>query len=298
MRKFILSTAILISGTIASAQQNMDTVTIRPVKVKDNLFMLKGNGGNIGLLSGPDGSFMVDDQYAPLSEKITAAVTKLTPNAVKYLVNTHVHGDHSGGNENFQKQGVTIVAQENVRLRMTKPYTNPMNNQITPPRDPSAWPLVTFDETIRLHLNGEDIEITHFKMGAHTDGDAVVRFKNANVLHAGDLFVRYGYPYIDGSRGGTYKGFIKSLDKIIEITDDQTVIMPGHGELATRNDVKALRDKLVDIGDKVAAALKKGRKIEDIPALGITDPYDAELGKGFLKGKDFVTIIANELSKK
>jgi cyclase len=298
MKTFVLIAAILISGTLTSAQQNMDTVTIRPVKVKDNLFMLKGNGGNIGLLSGPDGSFMVDDQYAPLSEKIVAAITKLTPNAVKYLVNTHVHGDHSGGNENFGKQGITIVAQENVRMRMTKPYTNPMNNQTTPPRDPSAWPLVTFDETIRLHLNGEDIEITHFKLGAHTDGDAVVQFKNANVLHAGDLFVRYGYPYIDGSRGGTYKGFIKSLDKIIEMTDDQTVIMPGHGELATRHDVKALRDKLVDIGDKVAAAVKKGKKLEDIPGLGITDPYDAELGKGFQKGKDFVMMIGRELGAK
>lgn len=287
-----------LSLSCAIAQQNMDTVTIRPVKIKDNLFMLKGNGGNIGVLSGTDGTLMVDDQYAPLSEKITAAIAALSPHAVKYLINTHVHGDHSGGNDNFRKQGVTIMAQENVRVRMMKDYVNPMNNQATPPRDKSAWPMVTFDETIRLHLNGEDIEVTHFKVGAHTDGDAVIRFVNANVLHTGDLFVRYGYPYIDASRAGTYKGFIQSLDKIYALANEQTVIIPGHGELATRSDVKALRDKLVAIGDRVTAAVKKGTKLEDIPALGITDPYDAELGKGFQKGKDFVMMIARELGAK
>jgi cyclase len=297
MKYRILAIAMLTSFMV-HAQQNMDTVTIRAVKVKDNLYMLKGNGGNIGVLAGSDGTFMIDDQYAPLSEKIVTAIAKLTEYPVKYMVNTHVHGDHSGGNENFRKQGVTILAQENVRVRMMQNYTNPMNNQTSPPRDASAWPLITFDETIRLHLNGEDIEVMHFKVGAHTDGDAVVRFVNANVLHTGDLFVRYGYPYIDGSRGGSYKGFIKSLDKIIEMANDQTVIMPGHGELATKTDVKVLRAKLVDIGDKVAAAVKRGKKLEDIPALGITDPYDAELGKGFLKGKDFVMIIARELGAK
>jgi cyclase len=297
MKKVLQVTLLLIVG-LASAQQNMDTVTIRPVRVKDNLFMLKGNGGNIGVLTGPDGTLMIDDQYAPLSEKISTAISNLTPHLVKYLVNTHVHGDHSGGNDNFRKQGVTIMAQEKVRVRMMKDYVNPMNNQTTPPRNKEAWPLVTFDETIRLHLNGEDVEIMHFKVGAHTDGDAVVRFVNANVLHTGDLFVRYGYPYIDASRGGTYKGFIQSLDKIIAMANEQTVIMPGHGELATRNDVKILRDKLVTIGDKVAAAVQKGTKLEDIPGLGITDPYDAELGKGFQKGKDFVMMIGRELGAK
>jgi glyoxylase-like metal-dependent hydrolase (beta-lactamase superfamily II) len=294
----IITMFLFLTGTSVIAQQNMDTVTIRPVKVKDNLFMLKGNGGNIGVLTGSDGTLMVDDQYAPLSEKIATAIISLTPHSVKYLINTHVHGDHSGGNDNFRKQGVTIMAQENVRVRMMKDYVNPMTNQASPPRNKEAWPLVTFDETIRLHLNGEDIEVTHFKVGAHTDGDAVIRFVNANVLHTGDLFVRYGYPYIDASRGGTYKGFIQSLDKIIAMANDQTVIMPGHGELATRNDVKTLRDKLVTIGDKVKAAVKKGTKLEDIPGLGITDPYDAELGKGFQKGKDFVMMIGRELGAK
>ena len=301
----------MISILNTNAQQNMDTVTIRPVKIKDNLFMLKGSGGNMGLLTGPDGTLLVDDQFAPLSDKIKATVLKLAGSAgappsgaggssaglVKYLINTHLHGDHSGGNENFRKDGVTILAQENVRTRMMKESIN-RQNETVPPRNKEAWPLVTFDDKIRLHLNGEDIEVTHFKLKAHTDGDAVIRFVNSNVYHTGDLFVRYGYPYIDGNSGGSFKGFIATLDKIIEMVNDQAIIIPGHGELATRADVKALRDKLADIGNKVSDALKKGKKPEDIPSLGITDPYDAELGKGFLKGKDFVTVIVQEMKGK
>jgi glyoxylase-like metal-dependent hydrolase (beta-lactamase superfamily II) len=157
--------------------------------------------------------------------------------------------------------------------------------------------LVTFNEKIQLHLNGEDLEVIHFKMGAHTDGDAIIKFVNANVFHVGDLF-RNGYPYIDASNGGSFKGFMATLDKIIEVTNDQSVIIPGHGTLSTRADITAFRDKLADIGNKVTDALKKGKKTEDISALGITDPYEAELGKGFVKGKDFVLLIATELNAK
>lgn len=259
--------------------------------------MLKGAGGNMGLLTGSDGSLLVDDQFAPLSQKIKEAVQKLSEYPVKYLINTHLHGDHSGGNENFRKDGVTILAQENVRLRMMKETTNGQG-QTNPPRDKSAWPIVTFNDRIKLHLNGEDIEVVQLLKGAHTDGDVVIRFVNANVYHTGDLFVRYGYPYIDGSSGGMFKGFIATLDKIIEITNDQSVIIPGHGELATRADVKALRDKLTDIGNKVATAKKKGKKADEIMTLGITDPYEAELGKGFIKGKDFVALIVQEMGIK
>lgn len=294
--KKIISALFMVFALASGAQQNMDTVTIRPVKIKDNLFMLKGSGGNLGLLMGTDGTLMIDDQFAPLSQRIKDAIQKLGGGSIKYLVNTHIHGDHSGGNENFQKDGVTILAQENVRIRMMKESMNRENKPV-PPRDKAAWPVITFGEKIKLHLNGEDIEIVHFKLNAHTDGDVVIRFVNSNVYHTGDLFVRYGYPFIDPSNGGSFKGFMASLDKIIEMTNDQSVIMPGHGELATRADVKALRDKLADIGKKVTEALMKGKKPEDIQALAITAPYDAELGKGFLKGKDFVAVIIEEAKK-
>jgi cyclase len=295
--KLLYTSTLALLATTLCAQQNMDTVTIRPVKIKDNIYMLKGSGGNIGVLTGADGTLLIDNQFAPLTTKITEAVAKLTTHAIKYQVNTHIHGDHTGGNENVKKLGVTIIAQENVRTRMSKESIN-RQGQTMPPRSVEAWPLVTFNQKIDLHLNGEDLELWHFNVGAHTDGDVVIKFARSNVFHTGDLFVRYGYPFIDGSNGGTYRGFMTALDKIIEITNDQSVIMPGHGELATRADVKALRDKLKDIGDKVAAALKQGKKAEDVAGLGITDPYDSELGKGFLKGKDFVAIIAKELSVK
>jgi cyclase len=283
--------------SLSHAQQNMDTVTIRPVKIKANLFMLKGSGGNIGLLTGADGTLMIDNQFAPLSQKIKDAVQKLGGGPTKYLINTHLHGDHSGGNENFAKDGVTILAQENVRSRMMKESVNRQNEKV-PPRNKGAWPVITFDEKIVLHLNGEDIEVIHFKLNAHTDGDVIIRFVNSNVYHMGDLFVRYGYPFIDGNSGGTFKGFIATLDKIIEITNEQSVIIPGHGELATRSDVKILRDKLNDMGNKVSDALKNGKKAEDIPSLKISEPYEADLGKGFLKGKDFIALIIQEMSGK
>jgi glyoxylase-like metal-dependent hydrolase (beta-lactamase superfamily II) len=296
MKKLIVP--FLFIGSLALGQQNFDTVRIVPVKVKDNIYMLKGSGGNIGLLTGKDGNLMIDDQFAPLSEKIKASIQSLDSNPIKYLINTHIHGDHTGGNENFQKSGVMILAQENVRERMSKEQVNKALNRTTPARDAAALPVITFDDRIRLHLNGEDIEVFHFNLGSHTDGDAIIHFTKSNVFHTGDVFVRYGYPYIDYSSGGSVNGFIEVLDKLLAMLNDQSIVIPGHGELATKSDVKKFRDRMADIRDQVKAALKKGKKLEEIPALGITDKYDAEWGKGFLKGKDFLLMIAEELAKK
>ncbi len=291
------SILLLLISSDVFAQRDLDTVKIRPVKIKENIYMLKGAGGNIGLITGKDGNLIIDDQFAPLSEKIKAAVQSLDKGAIKYLINTHVHGDHTGSNENFKKDGVTIIAHEQVRNRMMKEQKND-GEPATPPRDPSAWPVVTFDDHIMLHINNEDLEVFHFNFKSHTDGDAIIHFKNANVYHMGDMYVRYGYPYIDMNNGGSVNGFIKVLDLALARMDDKAVIIPGHGELATKADVKIFRDKLADIRDQVAAALKKGKKPEEIPALGITDKYDADWGKGFLKGKDFVMMIAEELKGK
>jgi glyoxylase-like metal-dependent hydrolase (beta-lactamase superfamily II) len=190
---FILFTAI---SSAAFGQQNFDTVKIQPVKVKENIYMLKGSGGNIGLLTGKDGNLMIDDQFAPLSGKIKAAVQAIDTNPIRFLINTHLHGDHTGGNDNFQKMGVTILAQEHVRDRLSKEQYNARFKTTTPQRDAAALPVITFDDRIRLHLNGEDIEVFHFNEGSHTDGDAIVHFTKANVFHTGDVFVRYGYPFI------------------------------------------------------------------------------------------------------
>jgi len=293
--KYILSilTTLSICFSIL-AQENFDTVRIKPVKVTDQIYMLKGSGGNIGVLIGKEGTLMVDDQFAPLSNKINGAIKTLDPGEIRFLINTHIHGDHSGGNENFKRMGVTIVAHDMARDRMSKEKIDPKTKEVTPPREKDALPVVTFADKITFHLNDEDIELIHFDP-AHTDGDVAVHFKKANVYHMGDMFVTYGYPYIDYSSGGSINGFISTLDKLLSMMDDNTKIIPGHGELCAKTDMKKFRDKLADIRDQVAAALKKGKKVEEITGLGITDKYDAEWGKGFIKGKDFVLTIADDL---
>jgi len=292
-----LSKSPLLSLLIAlsvNAQANYDTVQIKPSKVAEQIYMLKGAGGNIGVMTGREGTLVIDNQFAPLSNKINGAIKTLDPAEIKFLINTHLHGDHSGGNENFKKMGVTIVAHDQVRERMMKESVNARTSKTTPPRDKEAWPAITFADKLNFHLNDEDIILHHFDIG-HTDGDVIVQFKKSNVVHTGDAFVRYGYPFIDVSSGGAVNGFINTLDKILLLIDDNTKVIPGHGEVATKTDVKKVRDNIADIRDQVAAALKKGKKIEDITSLGITDKYDAEYGKGFVKGKDFVLMVAENL---
>ena len=295
MKRILLTLfAMATTATILAQQPNYDTVRIRPVLVSNNLYMLKGSGGNIGVLIGNDGTLMIDDQFAPLSNKINGAIKTLSPGEIKFLINTHLHGDHTGGNDNFKKMGVTILAQDQVRERMTKETVNRMNEKV-PPRQKEALPDITFADKLNLHINDEDIELIHFDPG-HTDGDVIVHFKKADVYHMGDMFVTYGYPFIDVSSGGSVNGMISTLDKVLALMDDNAKVIPGHGELSTKADVKVFRDRLADIRDQVAAALKKGKKKEDLANLGITDKYEAEWGKGFLKGKDFVMLVADNLA--
>jgi cyclase len=292
MKSACLNITFLLVTLSVTAQTNYDTVQIRPIKITEQIYMLKGAGGNIGAMIGKEGTLLIDNQFAPLSNKINGAVKTLDPGEIKFQINTHLHGDHSGGNENFGRMGATIVAHNQVRERMMKESTR--NNRTSPPRDKDAWPAITFADKLNFHWNDEDIVLHHFDIG-HTDGDVIVQFTKANVVHTGDAFVRYGYPFIDISSGGSVNGFINTLDKILSIIDDNTKVIPGHGEVATKADVKKVRDNIADIRDQVAAALKKGKKIEDMASLGITDKYEAEYGKGFVKGKDFVLMVAENL---
>lgn len=295
--KFLSLILLVFVAATAFSQQSFDTVQIRPLKITDKVYMLKGSGGNIGLLTGGDGLLMIDDQFAPLSEKIAKAVNGIDAGPVRFLVNTHIHGDHTGGNENFKKMGVTLVAHDVVRQRMSKETVNPRTNQTVPPRDKSAWPEITFGERMNFHLNDEDIELYHFANG-HTDGDVVIRFVKANVYHVGDLFNRGSFPYIDAGNGGDVVGLVSNFDKILALIDDDAKVIPGHGNLATKADVKAYRDMLVDINTQVSSALKKGKKVEDIPAMNITARYEGNFPTAFIKGKDFVLVVANALAKK
>ncbi|MCB0493282.1 MAG: MBL fold metallo-hydrolase [Cyclobacteriaceae bacterium] len=280
-------------GFSVQAQQNFDTVNIRPLKITDNIYMMMGAGGNIGFIKGEEGALIIDNQFGPLSGKIAQAVLNEGGGAIKMLVNTHVHGDHTGGNDNFKRWGVTIVAHDNVRNRMLKGDAS----RKVAPRDKAAWPVVTFPDRMNIHWGGEELELYHFFTG-HTDGDVIVKFKNANVFHMGDMYVQYGYPFVDLNNGGGINGFISSLDKMLPLMDDNSKIIPGHGNLATKKDVQAFRDRLAEIRDAVAAALKKGTKVADVANLPIASKYDAEWGKGFVKGKDFVMMVAENLSKK
>ncbi len=295
--KALCTFLLMITGLCAVAQQTFDTVQIRPLKITENIYMPKGAGGNIGLLRGADG--LPDDRRpaSPLSEKISKAVSSIDAGAIRFLINTHLHGDHTGGNENFKKMGVTLVAHDLVRDRMSKESLNTRTNQKTPPRDKAAWPEITFADRMNFHLNDEDIELHHYTSG-HTDGDIIIRFVKANVYHTGDSFVRTSYPFIDSGSGGNLDGYITNLERILSLVDDKAKIIPGHGELATKADVKGVYDMLVDIRTQVAAAMKKGKKVEDIPALNITAKYDGTFGTGFVKGKDFVLIVANAVAAK
>lgn len=280
MKQSVILVFFISIAANALSQQDWDAVKVTSERVRDNVYMLKGAGGNIGVLTGEDGVVMIDDQFLPLGPKITEAIAALDKGPIRFTLNTHVHGDHSGSNEYFKQNGSTIVAHELVRDRMIKE-----------PREKDAWPVLTFPNKLSLHLNGQDIELIHFEPG-HTDGDVIIHFKQANVFHMGDVFVRYGYPFIDVNSGGNINGLIASVDKALELMDEESLIIPGHGELCKKGEVKKYRDRLATIRDKVASALKQGKKPEDLAGLGITSAYDEEWGKGFIKGKDFVVTVA------
>lgn len=282
MKQAFIFLSFIAAALPAISQQNFDSVQVTSQQVRDNIYMLKGAGGNIGVLTGPDGIIMIDDQFLPLGKKIQEAIAELDNGPIRFTLNTHIHGDHSGSNEYFKQLGSTIVAHEVVRERMKKD------------RDEDAWPVLTFPQKLSIHLNGQDIDLIHFEPG-HTDGDVIIHFRRANVFHMGDVFVRYGYPYIDMGNGGNINGLIASLDKALVLMDAQSLVIPGHGEVCKKVEVQKYRDRLAMIRDKVAAALKQGKNPEDLAALGITKTFDEEWGKGFIKGNDFVLIVAEGL---
>lgn len=295
MKSTLQAIMLICSATVAFAQQNWDSVKISAQSVRENIYMLRGAGGNIGVLTGTDGILMIDDQFLPLGPRIAQAIASLDAGPIRYTINTHIHGDHSGGNEFFKQQGSTVVAHANVRQRMMKESINTRTNATIPPRHEDAWPVISFPQTMSIHLNGQDIHLMYFGPG-HTDGDVIVRFSDANVFHMGDLFVTYGYPYIDMSNGGNINGMIDGLDQALKLMNEETIVIPGHGELSRKGDVQKFRDRLADIRDNVSAALKRGTKKEDLASLDIATKYDAEWGKGFVKGKDFVLIVAEGLT--
>jgi glyoxylase-like metal-dependent hydrolase (beta-lactamase superfamily II) len=296
-RGLSFSVVLLLGGSAAAfAQQDFSKVEVTSEKVAEGVYMLKGAGGNIGLSVGADAAFLIDDQYAPLTPKIKAAVAALTPKPVKFVLNTHWHGDHSGGNKDFGESGTLIVAHENVRKRMSTEQFIEAFGMKTPPSEPVALPVVTFADSVTFHLNGDEIQAFHVAP-AHTDGDSVVQFRKANVLHGGDTFFNGMYPFIDLSSGGSVAGMIAAADRMLALANDATKIIPGHGPLATKADLKAYRDMLSTARDRVAALVKAGKTLEQATAARPLADLDAKWGQGFLKADPFVSILYKDLSR-
>lgn len=245
--------------------QNFDAVQIAVVPVTESIYMLQGSGGNIGVIVGEDGTFIVDDQYAPLTDKIVAAIASISDEPVDFVINTHWHFDHTGGNENFGRMGAVIVSHENSRRRMTTDQLVELFDTEQSAYSPEGLPKITFDASVRFHLNGETIDV--FYVGpAHTDGDAVVYFRDANVMHTGDVFVRYGLPFIDQPNGGSVNGIIDAVTEIASRTDAETVFIPGHGPLSNRDDLMVFRDMLATIRGRVQGGVDGGLSFDEIVA--------------------------------
>ncbi len=235
----LVSAAALVGLPLrpAAGRQNMDTVQIRTTALNRGVHMLTGAGGNIALATGEDAAFVVDDQFAPLTPKILAAIRAVTDKPVRFLVNTHWHFDHTGGNENFGKAGTIIVAHDNVRKRMSVEQFMSRLDRRQPPSPKAALPVITFPDQVTFHLNGDTIHVVHVPP-AHTDGDAIIHWSAANVLHLGDLFFNGRYPFVDLDSGGSFEGVIHAVTSALGMVNDQTKIIPGHGDLATRADLQ------------------------------------------------------------
>ncbi|MGZ8997310.1 MAG: MBL fold metallo-hydrolase, partial [Allosphingosinicella sp.] len=267
MRRTSILLASLASIAIpAFAQTPPAEVQIRVEQLAPGVAVLFGQGGNIGLSYGEDGNILVDDQYAPLTPKILAAIRTLDPDPVRFVINTHWHSDHSGGNENLARQGAVIIAHENARVRMAAGQLIPFLNMNVPPSPKAALPVVTFDYSVTLNINGDRIRAIH-ALNAHTDGDSLVYWEKANVLHMGDTFFHKAtFPFIDLSSGGSINGLIHSVNQALRIANETTKIIPGHGPVATRQELVAYRDMLVDIRDEVARGIRKKRSLAEIKA--------------------------------
>ena len=270
MKRSVALLLLALAAPAAAQQRSMDAVQIRVEQVAPGVAVLFGRGGNIGLSYGADGNILIDDQYAPLTERILAAIRTLDPDPVRFVINTHWHGDHSGGNENLGRTGAVIVAHDNVRRRMSTDQL--VRGEAVRPSPAGALPVVTFSEGVTFHLNGDDIRVVHVEH-AHTDGDALVYWTRGNVLHMGDTYFNGLLPFIDLDSGGSIDGAIVAVEAGLALANDNTVIIPGHGPLARRADLVRYRDMLIDLRSRVGQGIAAGRSLDAIKAERHADGY-------------------------
>ena len=277
---------LLVTAFNAPAQpRDFSKVEIKATAVGGNIHMLEGSGGNIGVSIGPDGVLIVDDQFAPLAEKIAAAIEKLDSGPVKFVLNTHWHGDHTGGNGYFGKKA-SIVAHANVRKRLADKSDTPKE----------ALPVFTFGDSASVHFNGEEIRLIHLGPG-HTDGDSIIHFTKSGVVHMGDLFFNERFPFVDLGSGGDVAGLLKNIEAALEKIPADAKIIPGHGALGTRADLEKYRDMLVETTGLVKKAIADGKSLADVKAAGLPEKYKT-WGSGFINASRWIEISYNSLSKK
>ena len=280
----------------AAAQQDFSKVEIRAEKLAESVWMLTGSGGNLAVSAGEDAVFLVDDQYAPLTEKIVAAIGRISAKPVRFVLNTHWHGDHVGGNESLGRAGAVIVAHDNTRKRLGTEQFLEMWRATVKPLPKAGLPVVTFSQDTTFHLNGEEIRAFHAPR-AHTDGDVIVHFAGSDVIHMGDVFWNRLYPLVDTGSGGTMDGVIAAVDRALALATARTRIIPGHGPLATRDDLMAYRDMLAAVTERVRRMIREGSKLEEIADSGVTADFDAVWGRGFIPPRKFAEMVAMNLLK-
>ncbi len=272
---------------------DFSTVVIKTNKITDKFYTLEGQGGTIGVLIGPDGVFMVDTQFAPLSEKIAAAIKQLTPQPIRYVVNTHVHGDHTGGNVNFATMGATIISREELRYRLAHPNARP-DGQPGVPTAPIGLPKLTYRNRLTLYMNGEEVQIIAVPR-AHTDGDTVVYFPGLDVIMTGDIYRSIQFPFFDRNNGGTLAGLVEGLGFLIGRAGPSTKIIPGHGPIVDRTAVIAHRDMVLTIRERIAALLAQGKTEDEVVAAKVTADFDGRIQQAGTSAERFVRLVYAEL---
>ena len=313
--KLLRVATLTVSLSVAVLGQGIDyaKIEILTEKMAPNLYMLSGSagadpghedaaGGRIGVLAGPDGIFMVDAQYAQITDKVVAAIRKISPEPIRFLVNTHVHGDHTAGNANFVKMGALLFAREELREQLSRPPAQAANGKQAPARDPARLPVVTYGmgDPVKLRLNGEIVDLIPVR-AAHTGGDTMIRFENADVIMIGDFYRNYGYPFIDLNNGGTLKGALEALDLTMKLAGPNTKLVPGHGTVINRTDIVPYRDMILGVQAKVQQMLNEGKTEREVLAAKVTAPYDAKVPGGLLpagagtSADRFVSMVYSQL---
>lgn len=286
----LLTVCMLLMCQVALAQQNMSNVEIKTTKLTNNVYMLTGRGGNIGVLTGDDGVFMVDDQFAPLSEKIARAIEKISDKPITYLLNTHWHGDHAGGNENFGNSGATIVSHDNVRERLsTRQFIKAFGRDV-PAAPDAALPDITYASDATFHFNNTTVQLMHVE-NAHTDGDSIVFFTESNVLHMGDTFFNGSFPFIDQSSGGSLDGLIAAVDKALTLVNHDTQIIPGHGPMGNKKALEEYETMLLEVKNAMAPHVNANSTREDVIAAQPLKTIGKKWGNGFMKTDVFTRIV-------